>query len=192
MRSLPHIAIGCATVWAGCRLLGGLSSPSPSDREPVADDRNGSPPDVATPPMADAVDFRLVAAGSLLPDIVDRLLKGRLGVQTRSPHQHLLGHTVAFNATVVLAGLSLMKSRQDPRLLGMAAAAITHLLVDPVIRSPRTLFWPLLGLEFPEARGLNRPLTAITQVLAALAITAAAFQLARKGRLPEFVSNGRL
>jgi hypothetical protein len=85
-----------------------------------------------------------------------------------------------------------MKRRRDPRLLGIAAAAFTHLLVDPVIRSPRTLFWPLLGLQFPEARGLSRSVTALTQVAAALTIGAAAWQLARRGRLREFITNGHL
>jgi hypothetical protein len=76
--------------------------------------------------------------------------------------------------------------------MGVAAGAISHILVDPVIRSPRTLFWPFLGLKFPEAHGLNRRLTALTQVLAVATLAAAALQLVRSGRLPEFISSGRL
>jgi hypothetical protein len=144
-----------------------------------------------TESIFDAVDFRLVAAGSLLPDMVDRALR-RAGVRTTSPHQHLVGHTVAFNAAITAAGVSLIASRRDPRLMGVAAAAISHILVDPVIRSPKTLFWPLLGRRFPEARGLNRPVTAVTQILAAVAVGATALHLARSGRLPEFIGSGRL
>jgi len=189
MRSLPHIAIGCATVWAGSRLLDGLSASAPPDRDASA---NGVTADEGSPRLADAVDFRLVAAGSLLPDMVDRVLTKGFGVRKRSPHQHLLGHTLAFNAPIIFAGVALMGRKRDPRLLSVAGAAVTHLLVDPVIRSPRTLLWPLLGLEFPEARGLNRPLTAVTQIAAALTIAAATWQLARSGRLGEFIKNGRI
>jgi hypothetical protein len=189
MRSLPHIAIGCATVWAGSRLLGGLTASSPRDGH-SADGRNT---DQGSALLAtDAIDFRLVAAGSLLPDIVDRVLTRAFGVRKRSPHQHLLGHTLAFNAPIIIVGLSLMRRTGDPRLLSVAGAALSHLLVDPVVRSPRTLLWPLLGLEFPDARGLNLPLTVLTQIAAALTIAATTWRLARSGRLGKFISNGRL
>jgi membrane-bound metal-dependent hydrolase YbcI (DUF457 family) len=123
--------------------------------------------------------------------MVDRAVRN-FGVRTRSPHQHLVGHSLLFNAPLVFAGVSLMRRKRDPRLLSVAAAALSHLLVDPVIRSPRTLFWPILGLEFPEARGLNRPLTAVTQIAAALTIGAIAWRLARSGRIGEFITSGRL
>jgi LexA-binding, inner membrane-associated putative hydrolase len=186
MRSLPHVAIGCATVWVGERLLNG---PSPSPANDIVDSSNGRSAIRDSRSLAESVDFRLVAAGSLLPDMVDRALR-RIGVRTYSPHQHLIGHRLVFNVPLMLAGVSLMKRRRDPRLLAIAAAAFTHLLVDPVIRSPRTLLWPFLGREFPEARGLSRPLTAVTQVAAALTIGAAAFQLVRRGRLREFITHG--
>lgn len=189
MRSLPHIAIGCATVWAGARLLGWRTASSSRDGH-SADGQNAN--QGSARPATDAVDFRLVAAGSLLPDMVDRALTAGFGVRKRSPHQHLLGHTLAFNAPIIVAGVSLMRRTGDPRLLSVAGAALTHLLVDPVIRSPRTLLWPVLGLEFPNARGLNRPLTALTQIAAALTIAAATWQLARSGRLGEFITSGRL
>jgi hypothetical protein len=189
MRSLPHIAIGCATVWAGSRLLGGQTASSPRDGH-SANGQNAKQDSAR--PATNAIDFRLVAAASLLPDMVDRALTMGFGIRKRSPHQHLLGHTLAFNAPIIVAGASLMSRNGDPRLLSVAGAALTHLLVDPVIRSPRTLLWPLLGREFPDARGLNRPLTSLTQIAAALTIAAATWQLARSGRLGEFITNGRL
>jgi len=184
MRSLPHIAIACATVWAGERLLDVRSQSAVEDGAHNANGRTAAS-------HATSLDFRLVAAGSLVPDMVDRALR-RIGVRTHSPHQHLVGHSLVFNIPLLVAGLSLWQRSGDPRLLGLAAAAVTHLLVDPVIRSPRTLFWPVLGLDFPEARGLNRPLTALTQVAAALTIGAAAWQLARRGGLGDFIANGRI
>jgi hypothetical protein len=69
---------------------------------------------------------------------------------------------------------------------------MTHLLVDPVIRSPKTLLWPLFGLEFPAARGLSSRLTALTQIGAASALVMAILALQRRNRLGEFISSGRL
>jgi hypothetical protein len=189
MRSLPHIAIGCAAVWASSRLLGASSGPAAPNRKESAN--GASPEEVSSTPL-EAIDYRLVAAGSLLPDMADRVLTRVFGVRRRSPHQHLHGHTLAFNAPIILAGLALMSRSGDPRLLSLGGAALTHLLVDPVIRSPRALLWPLLGREFPEARGLSRPLTAFTQVAAALTIAAVTWQLVRSGRLGEFIRDGHI
>jgi len=69
---------------------------------------------------------------------------------------------------------------------------MTHLLVDPVIRSPDTLFWPLLGFEFPAARGLSRRVTVVTQIAAAAVVVITALALQRRDRLGEFITSGRL
>lgn len=192
MRSLPHIAIGCGAVWAGARLIrrlpGNTEAPLPEGSLQTA--RNGHSADETS--VVDSIDYRLVAFGSLLPDTTDRLLRAIAGGRSWSPHQHLLGHTLLFHVPVLLAGARVAKQRRDPRLLALGAAAVTHLMVDPVIRSPRSLFWPLLGLRFPEARGLNRALTLLTQLLAAAAIVAAIATLQRNGRLGDFLSSGRL
>jgi hypothetical protein len=138
------------------------------------------------------VDYRLVAAGSLFPDMVDRALRAALRPRSGSRDQHLLGHTLLLNAPLVLAGIGLFRRHRDTKLLAVGTASMTHLLVDPVIRSPRTILWPILGLTFPEARGLNRTLTILTQVAAAAAILVTAVRLQRSGRLLEFITSGRL
>jgi len=141
--------------------------------------------------FAGTIDYRLVALGSLLPDMVDRAIRAASG-RTWSRDQHLLGHTLLLNAPVVVAGISLARRQRDARLLAVGAAAMTHLLVDPVIRSPRTLLWPLLGRDFPESRGLSRPLTILTQIGAAAAVMATLFTLQRRGRLSDFIARGSL
>jgi len=191
MRSLPHITIACATVWAGSRLI--ASAPrqrhtpkgiSPGDCPESTGADQGS--------FAEPIDYRLVAFGSLLPDMVDRVIRAASRRKSWTRDQHLLGHTLLLNAPVVFAGISLARGRRDARLLGVGAAAMTHLLVDPVIRSPRTLLWPLLGVAFPESRGLNRPLTILTQVAAAAAVLATLLTLQRHGRLNDFIARGSL
>jgi LexA-binding, inner membrane-associated putative hydrolase len=190
VRSLPHITIACAAVWAGSRLIG--SSPDQRHAQPVTNpDDFSQSSGVDGGLFAGTIDYRLVALGSLLPDMVDRAIRATSG-RTWSRDQHLLGHTLLLNAPVVVAGISLARSRQDARLLAVGAAAMTHLLVDPVIRSPRTLLWPLLGRDFPESRGLSRPLTMLTQIGAAAAVMATLFTLQRRGRLSDFIARGSL
>jgi len=80
----------------------------------------------------------------------------------------------------------------DAKLLSVSGASMTHLLVDPVIRSPATLLWPLFGLEFPAARGLSSRLTALTQVAAATTVAMTILALQRQNRLGQFIRSGRL
>ena len=188
VRSLPHITIACAAVWAGSRLIG--SAPGPRHTPKETKDRSHST-DADQRLFAESIDYRLVALGSLLPDMVDRAIRAT-SRRTWSHDQHLLGHTLLLNAPAVVGGISLAMRRRDARLLAMGTAAITHLLVDPVIRSPRTLLWPLLGLDFPESRGLSRPLTILTQIVAGVAVLATLFSLQRRGRLNDLISRGSL
>jgi hypothetical protein len=187
LRSLPHITIACAAVWAGSRLSGYGASHSRhannSHRMTTTAERSAS---LHTP-----IDYRLVALGSLLPDMVDRVIRAATKREW-SRHQHLLGHSLLLNAPAVAAGIGLARRRRDPRLLGFAAASITHLAVDPVIRSPQTLLWPLFGAAFPESRGLNRTLTILSQIAAGIAVSAAIFGLQRRGRLNDFIAKGWL
>jgi hypothetical protein len=189
VRSLPHITIACAAVWAGSRLIGSASGQRRA--RPAMNPGTSQSTGVDEGLSAEAIDYRLVALGSLLPDMVDRAIRAA-GGRKWSRDQHLLGHTILLNAPVVLAGISLARRRRDARLLAIGAAAITHLLVDPVIRSPRTLLWPLLGFDFPESRGLSRPLTLLTQIVAGVAVLATIFSLQRRGRLNNLISRGSL
>jgi LexA-binding, inner membrane-associated putative hydrolase len=189
VRSLPHITIACAAVWAGSRLIG--STPERNTPPVMNPDDFSQSSGVDDGLFAGSIDYRLVAFGSLLPDMVDRAIRAASG-RTWSRDQHLLGHTLLLNAPVVVAGISLARRRQDARLLAVGAAAMTHLMVDPVIRSPRTLLWPLLGRDFPESRGLSRPLTMLTQIGAAAAVLATLFTLQRRGRLSDFIARGSL
>jgi LexA-binding, inner membrane-associated putative hydrolase len=188
MRSIPHITIACGSIWAGSRLLGNhRNGPAPAN-----DSRRADSVTDARSTALRQIDYRLVALGSLLPDLVDRAQRAGFRVRRSSPDQHFLGHTLLLNVPLLLAGICLLRRHGDGRLLSLSAAAMTHLLVDPVIRSPETLLWPLFGLEFPAARGLSPRLTALTQIGAASALVMAILSLQRRNRLGEFISSGRL
>ncbi len=196
MRSLPHIIIACGVVWAGSRFADRLRRPDSPKGKSTANS-NGDTASLSRVSdesafVASAIDYRLVSVGSLLPDLVDRALRrSRLGRSFKHA-DHLLGHTFLLNLAVLLPGLHLASRCNDPRLLSVGLASVSHLLVDPVIRAPKTLFWPLLGLEFPQVRGLGPLLTIATQAAAALVVLQAGRKLWQTGRLRQFLATGRL
>lgn len=194
MRTLPHIVIACGTVWGGSRLVDGLRGRGGASEEPATgsgspDESVGDVPAVAR--TSDAIDFRLVALGSLLPDLVERILRRSVFRGTRDGNEHTLGHTLLLNLGILIAGARLAE-RGDARFLSVGTGALTHLLVDPVIRAPRTLFWPLLGFSFPHVRGLGTLPTIATQVAAGAVVVGVAQALARRGHLRRFLFSGRL
>ena len=188
MRSVPHITIACSAIWASSRLLdanrrGRALAKSSGGVDSAENGQTMRPSEI---------DYRLVALGSLLPDTVDRIQRAVFRLRRSSPDQHFLGHTLLLNIPLLFAGIYFWRRYRDGRLLAVSAAAMTHLLVDPVIRSPDTLFWPLLGFEFPAARGLSRRVTAVTQIAAAAVVVITALALQRRDRLGEFITSGRL
>lgn len=98
----------------------------------------------------DPVDYRLVALGSLLPDLVDKPLKWFL-FREKLPDDHTFGHTLLLPGLLLAAGAAMARCG-DGRLLSLGLGCLTHPLVDPVVSYPKTLLWPALGLEFPVAK----------------------------------------
>lgn len=98
------------------------------------------------------IDYRLVAFGAILPDLIDKPLAWVFFRGTFND-SHLYGHTILFGAAVTLVGLVLAR-RGDVRLLLVGIGALSHLPVDPVARNVSTLLWPLLGTEFYSTRAV--------------------------------------
>ncbi|MFQ6012490.1 MAG: metal-dependent hydrolase [Thermoplasmata archaeon] len=98
------------------------------------------------------VDYRVLLAAALLPDLIDKPLSLAFGIGGRS-----YGHTLLF--AVTLTGLFLL-ARSWPvirrpgtigaaALLPLAIGTWTHLLLDRMWALPEILFWPFLGFAFP-------------------------------------------
>jgi hypothetical protein len=159
MYPVTHMTIAVGSVWVGERLWRRL--------------RHGSDP-------SSAIDLRIVAVGSLLPDAIDKPLS-RIGVEAFSYEAtsgHTIGHTLLLSALVIAAGL-LLSRRGEPRLLWFGLGSFTHLLVDPVVLYPGVLFWPASGWDFPFSHGIpSRYLIAGDVLLIVLGAAA----IARSGR----------
>ena len=86
------------------------------------------------------MDYRLIVIGSLLPDIIDK----PVGMIILPLHNgRVFAHTLLFVLILLLIGLKYRK------FLFLSSASFLHLLEDEIWNEPETLFWPLLGFEFP-------------------------------------------
>ncbi|MBE8539355.1 metal-dependent hydrolase [Geoglobus acetivorans] len=82
------------------------------------------------------MDYRLIAVGSLLPDMIDKPAGMLLLLLNNG---RVFAHTLLFILTLHLIGL---KYRG---FLFLSFASFLHLIEDEMWNEPETLFWPLLG-----------------------------------------------
>ena len=136
-------------------------------------------------------DYRFVALGALLPDIIDKPLAWWI-LADRVEDDHLIAHTLIFALTLALPGIYFARSG-DCRLLSVAFGVALHIACDPVLRTPTTLFWPLFGWSFRDTSGNGVPIDLPT--LDAIGATVAAVVLLRlwqNGRLRALVQFGQI
>lgn len=93
------------------------------------------------------LDYRVAAAGALLPDVVDKLA-GRLMFADRYDTGHLWGHTLLVNVAF-FSVLFFMRGRRKRRLVLLPIGSLLHLAEDGMWSNPRVFWWPLFGTSFP-------------------------------------------
>ncbi len=147
-------------------------------------------------------DYRLIAIGALLPDLIDKplgiyLLRRQLG------SGRIYGHTLLFGLGLVLGG-SLLARRGRHGLLSLGLGVVTHIVTDLVMLSPRTFFWPLGGFRFRKQPRLERwgwrmlrryyrdSEVMWSEGAATLVLLAVGSHLSRRGRLGQFLRSGRI
>lgn len=136
-----------------------------------------------------AIDYRLVVAGALAPDVVDAGLGG-------PPVGHTLVASVALLAGVMVATRGRRAARR--RLLAVPIGTFLHLVLDGVWARTALFWWPVFGLRFPAdgLPSLSRPalVLAVQEVIgaAALAWWWRRFRLGEADRRRRFARTGRL
>lgn len=94
------------------------------------------------------VDYRVVIAGSILPDLIDKpieiLLKHYQLISGR-----LIGHTLAFSMIIVIIGLIRLKKTKKSNILILGACSLIHTILDLMWVFPKTYLYPLYGMTFP-------------------------------------------
>ncbi len=95
------------------------------------------------------LDIRLLLLGSLLPDIIDKPL-GQIIFRESFNNGRIFTHTFLFLILITTAGYYLYRKRQKIWLLTLAMGTFTHIILDEMWFSPKTLLWPMFGLAFEK------------------------------------------
>lgn len=147
------------------------------------------------------LDYRVVLAGSLLPDIIDKPLGLFLLPHLLDFNGRIIGHTLAFNLVLLTVGLVILIFRGHHTPLVLAVSSTGHLLLDQMWENPQTLLWPLLGWGFPPGvPDLNDwimfQLTAqwlsVPEVIGLLVLVWFAIQVHRLRAITRFVKSGNI
>lgn len=101
------------------------------------------------PRLRTIIDPKYLAVGALLPDLIDKPIGMIIFASTFSSGR-IIAHTLLFSFSLLLAGLYTYEKKSDIKILALASGSFFHLLEDHMWASPKTLLWPLLGLEFPR------------------------------------------
>lgn len=197
MYPLAHVTLACGVIWAGSRLLDrsgifrAAGAPAAGGSAQIAGPARDRP---ALPHarISDRIDYRLVALGALLPDLIDKPIGRIIFSDAFNNNGHIYAHTLLFALALIVPGAYLLARVADPRLLAVGVAVLTHLLSDPVTHAPENLFWPLLGWEFANVKLLGTKGTLATETVAGLVWLLVAHRLAQSHRLLLLFRKGRL
>jgi hypothetical protein len=90
------------------------------------------------------IDLRLLLIGSLLPDIIDKPI-GLYFFRETFSNGRIFCHTLLFLVLVTFIGSYFYHRREKTGGLALSFGTLTHLILDQMWYTPRTLLWPLLG-----------------------------------------------
>ena len=136
-----------------------------------------------------AVDYRLVMAGAVAPDVADLAT-----TCTGTAHTLLAGVGVLVAVMVLTRG----RRRLRRRLLALPIGIMLHLLLDGAWMEPRLFWWPMLGtsLDVSVPLSFHRPalVLALQEAVGLMALSwwVWRFRLHETARRREFVRTGRL
>ena len=150
------------------------------------------------------IDYRFVAIGSILPDLIDKPIGGFF-FRNEFHNSRLFGHTLLFSGILLVIGLFLMiknKNRSNKIFL-LGICSLIHQGLDSMWLYPGILYWPLYGWKFPTrpegnwvesslGKLLTDPYVYIPEVIGAAIIAYYASRVIAKGTIKEFFKYGRL
>ncbi len=136
-----------------------------------------------------AIDYRLVMAGAVAPDVVDAALGGAR-----------LLHTLLFSVVLLCGVMLATRGRRGTRrrLLALPIGTFLHLVLDAMWARTAVFWWPLFGLSFDGdgLPSLSRPVLLLVAQEAAGALALVwwwgRFRLHEPERRRHFARTGRL
>ena len=142
------ITLGVALFLSGA--ISSRPSPDVTKSETIAAASNSSCEESWLDSLAARMDIRLLLIGSLLPDIIDKLV-GHFFFRETFNNGRIFSHTLLFLVLITAVGLYLRRHWHQRWLFPLAFGTLTHLIFDQMWRTPRTLFWPGFGFGFSRA-----------------------------------------
>lgn len=170
MYPFGHMAAGCGTAWLARRAA-----------------LNQQPGNFLTRSFQ-RIDYRAVAFGSLLPDLIDKPLVWFV-IRNEEYGGHHVGHSLLFSLGLSVAGLALAK-RGSTALLMVAFGTLTHVLYDSVTHVPWSLCYPFVELDVPRNGLLLRTTNLAGELLGLAALAFYLGRPARNTRVARFVLDG--
>lgn len=130
-------------------------------------------------------DYRLIAVGALLPDLID------VGFGHRA-----LAHTLAFAVGGLALVMAVTVNRRPVRkkLIALPIGLLAHLVLDFVFAQQRLFWWPFFG-SWRSYAVFPSPIVLVVRELIGVVVAVQIvrrFGLADKDRRAEFLRTGRI
>lgn len=149
-----------------------------------------------------SVDYRIVLLGSILPDIIDKPI-GAFLFRSTFHNSRIFAHTLLFSALLIILGLYFVHKNGTHSIFLLGVCSSIHLILDSMWLYPSILFWPFLGLKFPErpegnwllsgfVRLISDPGYFLPELIGFIMITYYFIRLLKNKQLIEFIKNGKL
>lgn len=150
------------------------------------------------------IDYRFVAIGSILPDLIDKPIGGFF-FRNEFHNSRLFGHTLLFSGILLVIGLFLMiKNRnRSNKIFLLGICSLIHQGLDSMWLYPKTFYWPFLGWKFPTRpegkwlmegfkRLLSDPSYFIAEIVGAIIVIFFVVKLIKNKKVKEFLKTGIL
>ena len=95
------------------------------------------------------IDYRVLALGSMMPDIIDKPLTLILLPDVFEGVTRTIGHSLLFPLLLFVIWRLVSGSRRN-FLLPLAIGSAVHLVLDGMFTHPGTLLWPFMGWGFVD------------------------------------------
>ena len=99
--------------------------------------------------LARSLDYRLVIAGSMLPDVLDKPLGLWLAPELVNHSLRSVGHTAVFAGLLLIVSFALLRGGWSLVPAVLSASSAGHLVLDQMWGQASVVLWPALGWAFP-------------------------------------------
>lgn len=148
------------------------------------------------------IDYRVVFLGSVLPDIIDKPIAFFI-LDSSKVSDRLFGHTLIFSIILIILGYIYSTVNCNKNILILGVCSLIHLILDSMWLFPRTLFYPLYGINFPFRLKMSqlpiyftklysRPFLFISEIIGGAILIYYFIALRKHTRIYEFIKKGKL